>query len=729
MINSRLKAGRDVDVMEKPGPIARFDGFDADFRTQEIRKQGVRVKLPQQSFQILQMLLERPGELVSRDELRQALWPGDTFVDFDHGLNNSVKRIRDALGDSADTPRYIETLPRLGYRFIGDIDVAPAAPAPVAPFAGTGEGLLPARWKWRFFLLLLVLALVLAGIAGRWFFPLAKESVSSVPVVEILPLTGVTGKQNLPSFSPDGSQVTFTLTNDSKKGNGLYTALVGGDKLLQLTDDPGDCCSAWSPDGQAVAFSRNSENGFDIYTVSPLGGTPRKLYARSPRKLYAYSTNRVQLLAWSPDGKLVAFSEANAEGRPAITLLSLADHSTRHLTSPPVEHFDSQPAFSPDGKRMAFVRTSGPGAVDDLFLVPIEGGIPRRLTFDNREIYGPPGWTEDGQDLIFSSARAGVQSLWRLPVAGGDPRAVAEASTNAYYPAISTKAHRLAYTRTIKNNNIWQLMLKDRTHGQGKASMLIAAHGFSTHPQFSPDGSKIAFESDRSGYGEIWVCNRDGSDPAQITSMPGSAGTPRWSPDSRFLAFDFRPKEQSEIYVVEVPGGAPRQITTVPGANNVVPSWSRDGQWVYFASRGGGKEFQVWKVPIRGGSAVQMTKKGGFAPLEADDGFLYFTKSFDITGIWKVPNHGGTETAVLDTPDAPEWSDWAVVPGGMYFVNSRNSPKPTLEFFDFATGRRNTISALDGQSQGLTVSPDRKSVVYSQVDQDNEGIMVVKNFR
>ena len=194
--------------MEKFGPIARFGGFDADFRTQELRKQGIRIKLPQQSFQILQILLERPGELVTRDELRQALWPGDTFVDFDHGLNNSVKRIRDALGDSADTPRYIETLPRLGYRFIGDIDVAPAAPAPVAPFAGTGEGLLPARWKWRFFLLLLVLALVLAGIAGRWFFPLAKESVSSVSVVEILPLTGVTGKQNLPSFSPDGSQVT-----------------------------------------------------------------------------------------------------------------------------------------------------------------------------------------------------------------------------------------------------------------------------------------------------------------------------------------------------------------------------------------------------------------------------------------------------------------------------------------------------------------------------------------
>src|SRR5436190_728195 len=613
--------------MEKPGLNMRFGDFEADFRTQELRKQGVRVKLPRQSFQILQKLLERPGELVTRDELHQALWPGDTFVDFDHGVNNSVKRIRDALGDSPDAPRYIETLPRLGYRFVGSIDEVPVVPVPVVSSAAREEVGRPARWRWRFFLLVLALALVLAGIARQWFFLRVKESV---PVMEVVPLTGVIGKQNLASFSPDG--------------------------------------------------------------------------------------------------KLVAFSETNAEVRSAITLLSLAEHSTRRLTSPPVEHIDSQPAFSPDGKTMAFVRTSGPGAVDDLFLVPIEGGVPRRLSFDNREIYGPPAWTEDGRHLIFSSARAGLQSLWRLPAAGGDPRAEAEASTNAYYPAISTKAHRLAYTRRINNNNIWQLTLKDRRHGQRKASILIAAQGFASHPQFSPDGTKIAFESDRSGYPEIWVCNRDGSDPAQITAMRGLEGTPRWSPDGRSLAFDFRPKEHSEIYVVEVPGGAPRQMTTVPGANNVVPSWSQDGQWVYFASRGGGKDFQVWKVPIQGGPAVQRRKKGGFAPREADDGFLYYTKGFSIPGIWKVPYYGGTEAAVLDTSDAPEWSEWAVVPGGMYFVSSRSSPKAILEFFDFATAGRTSISALDGETQGLAVSPDRKSILYAQLDLDNQVIVVVKNF-
>ena len=155
--------------MEKPGPITHFEGFDADFRTQELRKQGVRVKLPQQSFKILQMLLARPGELVTREELRQALWPGDAFLDFDHGLNNSIARLRDALGDSADTPLYVETLPRLGYRFIGDFDVAPAAPSPVAPSASTREILRPARWKWSLFL---------CYWSSLWFWPVLRAGGS-----------------------------------------------------------------------------------------------------------------------------------------------------------------------------------------------------------------------------------------------------------------------------------------------------------------------------------------------------------------------------------------------------------------------------------------------------------------------------------------------------------------------------------------------------------------------
>jgi len=110
--------------------VVRFGAFEADLRTQELRKHGLRIKLPRQSFQVLEMLLDRPGELVSREELQKALWPADTFVDFENGLNNAVKRIRGALGDSADSPRFVETLPRLGYRFISTIDPNQSLPRP-----------------------------------------------------------------------------------------------------------------------------------------------------------------------------------------------------------------------------------------------------------------------------------------------------------------------------------------------------------------------------------------------------------------------------------------------------------------------------------------------------------------------------------------------------------------------------------------------------------------------
>ncbi len=191
--------------MEKLGSTVRFGVFDADFRTQELRKQGVRVKLPQQSFQILQMLLEQPGELVTRDQLRQALWPGDTFVDFDHGVNNSIKRIRDALGDSAESPRYIETLPRLGYRFIGGIDGKPDVPSPApAP---------PPRYRWRLFTVLALGGLLAATLTI--YFLRKRIRIQSLAVLPLVNLSSDAGQD----YFTDG--MTEELTTDLGKISAL----------------------------------------------------------------------------------------------------------------------------------------------------------------------------------------------------------------------------------------------------------------------------------------------------------------------------------------------------------------------------------------------------------------------------------------------------------------------------------------------------------------------------
>jgi Tol biopolymer transport system component len=316
---------------------------------------------------------------------------------------------------------------------------------------------------------------------------------------------------------------------------------------------------------------------------------------------------------------------------------------------------------------VAFVRASVAGVAEDLFVVPVTGGEPKRLTFDNRPISGPPAWTPDGRDLVFSSSRRGLNSLWRVSASGGTPRQV-PGVVMASVPSISRKGD-LAYLHQLNNDNIWRVALKDETHPQGPPAPVISARWENLRPRFSPDGKRIAFESDRSGYSEIWACDSDGSNCGQLTSLHGVAGAAGWSPDGHYIAFEFHPKEHSEIYVVEVPGGSPRLVATFPDTDNGGPSWSRDGQWIYFyADREGGR-FQLWKVPVNGGSPVQVTRNGGVFAAESADGLsLYYSKS-EVPGIWKMPLHGGEETRILDQPEGWDWASWALVRNGIYFLN------------------------------------------------------------
>ena len=226
------------------------------------------------------------------------------------------------------------------------------------------------------------------------------------------------GEEHEPAFSPDGNQVAFTLKGGPKT-SGIYTALIDGEKPLRLTDNPGDYAPTWSPDGRRIAFVRYSKDGLNIYVVSSLGGTEHKLHATVG-----------EYLNWSPDGKVLAFSEGADSSHTWIALLSLADLTTRPLTSPPPDKADWAPAFSPDGSTVAFVRTSTPGFLGDLFVLPATGGEPRQITFDNGYIDGI-AWTKDGSDVVFSSNRGGVASLWRVSASGGTPTPVQGVGTPA----------------------------------------------------------------------------------------------------------------------------------------------------------------------------------------------------------------------------------------------------------------------------------------------------------
>ena len=248
-------------------------------------------------------------------------------------------------------------------------------------------------------------------------------------------------------------------------------------------------------------------------------------------------------------------------------------------------------------------------------------------------------------------------------------------------------------------------------------------------PQYSPDGKKIAFSSDRSGNFEIWVCESSGLNSQQLTFFGGpDTGSPRWSPDGKQIVFDSHPDGPSDVYVINSEGGKPHRLTENP-FDDFVPSWSRDGKWIYFASNRTG-DYQVWKMPAGGGEAVQVTRKGGLAAIESPDGkSLYYGKDLEFpTSLWKVPLDGGQEIEILDPLSNP-WN-FAVAKEGIYFLpTSEATGGVPVEFFSFATGEIKTVATV-GKAVwvGLAVSPDGRTILYTQIDQQGSDLMLVENF-
>jgi DNA-binding winged helix-turn-helix (wHTH) protein len=245
--------------------VVRFATFEADLRSGELRKGGVKLKLGGQPFQVLAILLEQPGVIVTRDELQKRLWP-DTFVDVDHNLNTAINKIREVLGDSAANPRFVETLPRRGYRLL-------------VPSEGVGipklrNEILTRKATW---IAVGTTLLLFLGV-GIWHTS-RKTAEPARSFGEVMPLSGLPGFQAYPAFSPDGKQVAFVI-EDQNQNPGIYTSLIGGETPLRLTTSPGDSSPTWSPDGRQIAFSRYAEDGtsFSICVISALGGTQHKLY-------------------------------------------------------------------------------------------------------------------------------------------------------------------------------------------------------------------------------------------------------------------------------------------------------------------------------------------------------------------------------------------------------------------------------------------------------------------
>lgn len=570
------------------------------------------------------------------------------------------------------------------------------------------------------------LSAVLIGAAAFtvWRFP-SRATPASEAVFRATPLTSYPGHQGFPSFSPDGNQVAFMWDGPNGDNTDIYLKLVGPGTPLRLTTDPGaDLYPQWSPDGRSIAFLRMSEkfDHFSVMVMPALGGSERRVGSFENQLI-----NQLKLLCWTPDSKAVVVSASEGAGKPnRLVLVPLDGREPRGLTHPDANvSGDGSPAISSDGRNLAFARLKGEG-----WSVAFVGSLspqmelreePRQLAI-NEPFITDVEWMPSGDEILFAARAAGSSALYRISTDQGAEARTLPGIGVAHYPAVSMRGNRLAYTTGTQDANFWSVDLTAKTAVMDRA---LSSSFRDVFPQYSPDGKRVAFYSNRTGRNQIWVANTDGSQATALSSMTGiTTASPRWSPDGKQIAFDSNTGGAYHVYTMAADGGQPRMLT--PG-ESFFADWSHDGRWIYFSSSRSGQE-QVWKVPASGGEPVQVTHAGGSGALESPDGkTLYFMRREGVGGLWSMPVDGGDERQVL--PDVYR-INYAVTDKGIYFI-PHNGPDGTawVQFFDFTTGKSTQIVKVTKPLDlGLSVSPDGRTLLYSQVDYTGSNLMLVENF-
>jgi len=689
--------------------LYRFSTFEADPQAGELRKNGLRLRIQDQPFQILLRLLERPGQIVTREELKTTLWSVDTFVDFDNGLNMAVKRLREALGDDADHPRFIETLPRRGYRFIGQVDGRAPSASEKANDAPSLRSSLRTIGIWTVAVSFFALAVILV-------YRRTRSEPQSPPLVS-RPFTTLPGIETAPAFSPDGSRIAFAWKGDTtsdENGFDLYVKAIGSETILRLTHHPSEWLSlALSPDGTEIAFHRIAGADTGIYAVPSLGGPERKL--RSTRAPYVGVTP----VSWSPDGKWIAFAESSpTELGDRISLLSVETLEVHGWPHNPKCGAEAQPKFSHSGRSLSYLCVSDRSL--EIYTVPLAGGTPQPVVAFADGLFGSE-WSADDTRLLFSKRTPEGAELREVDLSNHAGRQLLF-SSSASWPSISPRGNRLVYSVASENVNIWR---RDLLHPKSPAVKLIFSTRRQNNAQYSPDGRLIAFESTRAGPWDLWISNADGTNPVQLSRLNLNTGHPRWSPDGQKVAFHALSANlnQPEVYVVDISERVPRKLVTnlkMP----FDPSWSADGKWIYVRSKEENAT-EIYRAPSGGGQAIPLsTASEGLV-----DEVLYFADQRYRSTIRGISLRGGHGAFPLDDlPPVNNWNAWTTVHGGIYFVPV--GLPDSLRYYDFASREiRDVLKLQKDFSDGLSISPDGRYLLYSQVDDLNSDIMLVENYR
>jgi len=583
--------------------VIRFGTFEADLRAGELRRNGIKIRLQEQPFQVLAMLLERPGEIVTREELHSRLWPADTFVDFDHGLNAAVKRLRNALGDSAENPRFIETLARRGYRLLVPVNGAARENAPL-PHAGP---------SWRVGLAAVVL--LLAGIIAGWHA--GHRSAAAVRFTERR-LTA--NPENDPVFSaaisPDGKYLAFT----GRTGIFLRAVETGETHPVTIPDGGKTHLVSWFPDGSHVLATRSSSatEKPSLWSVSVFGGASRKLMDAAERG------------AVSPDGAQIVFVRGDY-GHEEIWQMQSDGQHARRILGQPGENCESV-VWSPGGNRIAFVRSAYHKGWEE---ADVSLGIydlvsdKTNYLFSNGQLRAALAWSPDGR-LIYSLAEPppnqNDSNLWAIKVdargnqAGGQPVRLTSGPDGKMRASLSGDGKRLTFLRWTESPAIY---VSEVEPGGGRLPLLkrLSLDERRNFPYtWTPDGKSVVFTSDRDGVFHLFKQAIDQPAPDLLVGGDQSVTLARLNADSSAILYTLSPAlhdTDPRVRLMRVPlsGGTPQLVFAEPGINNFQCARSPSNVCIVSEFSANHLDFSIFD-PAAG-------KRDPLTRLEGSDWYLY----------------------------------------------------------------------------------------------------------